>query len=190
MPDKLTDKEIKKALECWSKVACEENCEKCSIGENNCLQLNLEEISLDLINRLQKADEKNKDSIRLLQLAIDQKRRKIVRLEEDNQELQEEVKNLEADNERLFRDNQKVLSNWLWGNKKHKTDYLKQLKAEAYKEFAELVLEDIYEDNELYEKCVKGLCSKEYQQGYAEKNDSIVQHIKNRLKELVGDKDG
>ena len=53
MPNKLTDAEIKKALECWSKVACEENCEKCSIGANNCLQLNLEEISLDLINRQQ-----------------------------------------------------------------------------------------------------------------------------------------
>ena len=164
MPDKLTDSDIVKALECCSSgdTNC---CNKCPLdkecGVSIPIMEELMKYALDLINRLQAENEKNKDTIRLLQLALDQKRRKIVRLEEDNQELKEEVKNLEADNERLFRDNQKVLSNWLWGNKKHKTDYLKQLKSEAYKEFANKIDEIFKRYAHLHKYADKARSSKE-----------------------------
>jgi hypothetical protein len=53
------------------------------------------------------------------------------------------INRLQAENERLFLENQKLISVMLWGNKKDKKNLLKQIKAEAYKEFAELVQGEI-----------------------------------------------
>ena len=54
MPDKLTDNEIVKALECCSKPVGE-NCKECPLHLTDCLKVNIEELALDLINR-QKAE--------------------------------------------------------------------------------------------------------------------------------------
>lgn len=47
------------------------------------------------------------------------------------------INRLQAENERLFADNQKFLNVMLWGSKKNVKNLLSQIKAEAYKEFAE-----------------------------------------------------
>jgi hypothetical protein len=60
------------------------------------------------------------------------------------------INRLQAENERLFADNQKYLSVILWGNKKHKKDCIKQIKAEAYKEFAEILCDDWIKDEDEY----------------------------------------
>ena len=61
MPDKLTDNEIIKALECCTK--CNSDCEKCEI-KDFCEEQNSEinKAILDLINRLQAENEKLKKS--------------------------------------------------------------------------------------------------------------------------------
>ena len=53
MPDKkLTDAEIVKVLECCSKPVGE-NCKECPLHLTDCLKVNIDELTLDLINRLQ-----------------------------------------------------------------------------------------------------------------------------------------
>jgi hypothetical protein len=47
------------------------------------------------------------------------------------------INRLQAENERLFLENQKFLSVMLWGNKKNKKNFLKQIKTKAYKECIE-----------------------------------------------------
>ena len=151
----------------------------------------------DLINRLQKADEKNKDSIRLLQLAIDQKRQKILRLEEENRDLQEEVKNLEAENKDLIKDNQSlkaeierlkdrvnkqglvaqiVIDDDKLENIKDEClerieCNIKEIKAEAYKEFVERLKEKLFDPVETW----------------ITSNVVREEDIDNLLKELVGE---
>ena len=63
MPDKLTDNEIKKALECCCGI--EHDCDKCPYEENNeCGELNgILKDALDLINRLQAENERLKNTI-------------------------------------------------------------------------------------------------------------------------------
>ena len=139
MPDKLKDSEIVKALKyCTNNDECGTDCPCFSEQKSMCGNYNgLLKQTLDLINRLQAENEKNKDSIRLLQLALDQKRRKIVRLEEENQELR-------AENE----EQEKAIINALHQMKEVRLT----AKAEAYKEFAERlkrITEHIY-----YEPCI------------------------------------
>ena len=63
MPDKkLTDNEIVKALECCSKPVGE-NCKECPLHLTDCLKVNIEELALDLINRLQAENEELKSAI-------------------------------------------------------------------------------------------------------------------------------
>ena len=71
MPDKkLTDKEIVKVLECCSKPVGE-NCKECPLHLTDCLKVNIDELTLDLINRLQAENEKNEKIIRLADMAIE-----------------------------------------------------------------------------------------------------------------------
>lgn len=47
--------------------------------------------------------------------------------------------------------------------------------------------EAIIQENDLYVKCAKNLLSTDYQQGYEEKNNTIVKCIDNLLEEKVGE---
>jgi hypothetical protein len=114
MPNKkLTDSEIVKALECCKNGKCEDDC-PFSVDREKCFKL--DDLVLDLINRLQ-AENKN--------------------LQERNVILKGLVDTQKAENESLFLENQKLLSTMLWGNKKDKKNLLNQIKTEAYKEFAD-----------------------------------------------------
>ena len=57
MPDKLTDLEIVKALECCSKPVSE-NCKECPLCSTDCMEVDIEKLALDLINRLQAENER------------------------------------------------------------------------------------------------------------------------------------
>ena len=61
------------------------------------------------------------------------------------------------------------------------------IKAEAYKEFAEKVKEWLCKENELYISCAKNMLSKDFQNGYEQKNDFVIKLIDTLLKELVGE---
>ena len=88
------------------------------------------------------------------------------------------INRLQAENERLFADNQKYLSVMLWGNKKHKKDCIKQIKAEAYKECIEKVKEN---SNKMDLVCSGALVKRDY---------TITEEtLDNLSKELVGDAD-
>ena len=153
----LKDSEIVRALENEIHLAEYVDSDYCSNTEVSLLKS-----TVDLINRLQKADGKNKDNIRLLQLAIDQKRRKIIRLEEDNQELK-------AENERL----EKEFDIMRFTTAKR---WVKEAKAEAYKEFAER-LKEKSKKTEIV--CSGALITTNY--SISDKN------FNNLLKELVGE---
>ena len=121
MPNKLTDAEIKKALENITSGGIS------PVGKYIITEHTLKD-ALDLINR-QQAENK-----RLSTLAeLGNKRA------DDYRVMRDRALKAEAENERLFADNQKYLSVMLWGNKKHKKDCIKQIKAEAYKECIEKV---------------------------------------------------
>ena len=111
MPDKkLTDNEIKKALECCVNNT-NENCNKCVCSGSNvsCVDVLLTN-ALDLINRLQAENERLKKSNRNW-------RRKVQRLR----------KKVEVEIDKLNAEKNDVMY------------YKDQIKAEAYKEFAERV---------------------------------------------------
>ena len=130
MPNKPTDKEIVKALECCNNC----DCGGCPcLAESGCKDIDYAEI-LDLINRLQ------------------------------------------AENERL-RANEEMAEGY--------ADALEErAKAEARKEFAERLKEIMCQDNEIYIACAKNMLSKDFQRGYEEKNDDVIKHIDNLLKEM------
>lgn len=91
------------------------------------------------------------------------------------------INRLKAENERLSQFCGVLLRN---GGELFKE--IETAKAEVYKECLEELLDRIFEDNDLYERCAKGMCHQEYQQGYAEKNDQIIRHIQNLLKRNGG----
>ena len=64
------------------------------------------------------------------------------------------------------------------------------IKAEAIKEFAERLKEALVQENELYKSCAKNMLSEDFQRGYEEKNDSVIKHIDNLVKEMVGAENG
>ena len=118
MPDKkLTDNEIIKALECCSKPVSE-NCKECPLCSTDCMEVDIEKLALDLINRLQ---EKNSN------------------LTSDLTSLQNNLTSLQAENERL-KDHIKEGINLA----KQLPEMVSLAKAEAYKEFAERLKKEIF----------------------------------------------
>ena len=96
MPDKLTDKEIVKALElCGSEYECHNGCPYYNNGQFKCRDLSIYRDALDLINRLQaKAiKEQNKNS---------KLRNERNRLQAQNKDLAETVHNLTIEKDALF----------------------------------------------------------------------------------------
>ena len=106
------------------------------------------------------------------------------------------INRLQAENERLKND----LAISRKETKRYKNSYqqcayeremflneLNDAKAEAYKEFAEKLKENVCGDYEIYEKCSKNMRSFDYQQGYADYNNRLVWYIDNLLKELVNE---
>ena len=68
-----------------------------------------------------------------------------------------------------------------------RTAIVENAKKNALKEYVERLKENIAKENNLYTQCAKNLLSKEYQNGYEERNDSIVLLIDSLLKEMAGD---
>lgn len=96
MPDKLTDKEIVKALEICSKYTDVRNCENCPL-KPNCDVNVLETLSLDLINRLQAENEKNENIIRLADKTIATQNANIDRLNYENLQMIASIKHLKSE---------------------------------------------------------------------------------------------
>ena len=126
MPNKLTDTEIKKALECCSEPYCNDNqcpLHKNTINTKDCIT-QLSTNALDLINRLEGEKEKNENIIRIADKTI-------ATLDAENESLKAEVERLRDNNNLLTEAGQE------W-QRRYKT-----AKAEAYKEFAELIKEQM-----------------------------------------------
>jgi len=186
MPDKkLTDSEIVKALEIFVNsvgkgfIFANVDIKKDGINEFKHIDLSYDEI-FDLINRLQ--DENNR--------AVDLIFSKNEIIENQKAEI-ERLKNIllcfmEALGKVRKVDDIEEISLIPIMSELNK-QYRENLKAEAYKEFAERLKETMCQENELYEKCVKDMLSFDYQRGYAECNDRFVWCIDNLLKELVGE---
>ena len=158
MPDKLTDKEIVKTLEC---CAVGHSCKgKCPLDDDNdsvkiCTST-LSKSALDLINR-QKEDlaKKDKELLEALKYSAVYKTKVI--------DSEKEINRLQAENERLKAEIK--FSDYL------EYETTNQIKAEAYKEIIGFL-----EKRLAYKMLIT-------QTGY----ECAIIEIKNRLKELVGD---
>ena len=98
MPDKLTDAEVKKALECCSEPYCNDNqCPlyKNTINTKDCIT-QLSTNALDLINRLEGENKKNENIIRIADKTI-------ATLDAENESLKAEVERLKKVEERHMR---------------------------------------------------------------------------------------
>ena len=153
MPNKLTDNEIKKALEECPKNVRNRNCKSClyTTAEKFCLDRLMED-ALDLINRLQAKVEKN-DKVEYF--------------------ADKTIATLQAENERL-RNAYKQCA-WERDMVMEQDEYnCKLAKAEAYKEFAERLHEElrIYGIKDKFNKSV------------------FLNVVDNAKKELVGEDNG
>lgn len=158
MPNKLTDSEIKKALECCletSGVNCGKcpYCDNCVTDENTSLMMT---DALDLINRLKEKIEK------LLY--------RNARLDVENNELQLEIKSCNAEIERLKNTLDDILDRQAILVERSE----KYAKAEAYKEAFEKVKEEL-----------KNIAKIDWQGGYYYLIGEAF--FDNLLNELVGD---
>ena len=166
MPNKLTDAEVKKALECCSEPYCNDNqcpLHKNTINTKDCIT-QLSTNALDLINRLEGENKKNETIIRFADKTIESLKAEVERLKREL--------NLVIENSLSTRfphcvlcDDTAILTKNLEGYDK----FIADIKAEAYKEFAERLREK-----------TKWLFS----------SVSINNEIDNLLNELVGDGDG
>ena len=141
MPDKkLTDSEIVKALECCANYK-HTKCKGCPLGEN-CMNVSICSLALDLINRLQAENEKLRNQTTTYITSIS--------------ELTNEVERLRADRESAMQLAADIIS----------AD--KTLKAEAYKEYADKLAQNL---------------------GFAflRKHESVLVIMESLLKELVGE---
>lgn len=133
MPDKLTDKEIIKALECCSN----DECSKCPFQDGVCSEKDVMKNSLDLINRqeakIERLKEKSREDDKLL-----------------NDRVQEAVNAVSEANQKYVDSLEKRIEDY-----KHLDVILhtaidklaKDLKAEAYKECIEKVKETLPKDD-------------------------------------------
>lgn len=151
MPDKLTDSEIVKA---WEYCATKGNCSSCFLkAEEYCTNI-LKRLTIDLFNRLQEENERLKEVKEHIKFLINSR---------DYECLTSEIYN---------EDFQKTL--------KHLHDNI-NIKAEAYKEFAELLhcqCEGII--NQPHNENVRPISWKVAYEEFDEKVDNL-------LKEMVGD---
>ena len=173
----LTDNEIKKALE--DKIEFE------NFDENGYAVVDIEKLknALDLINRLQARSKSQGEKIVIQKGCIDWQAKEINRLQAENERLLKfekiagdtierqgaEIERLESLSERLGDD-----VNWKADYIYELEDNLKTAKAEAYKEFAEILIKSL-----MFELDLKGWQSKK-----------ALQVTNDTLKELVGDGSG
>ena len=83
---KLTDNEIIKVLECCSKPVGE-NCKECPLHLTDCLKVSIEELALDLINRLQAQNKDLAETIHNLTIEKDALFDKAEELKVENEKL-------------------------------------------------------------------------------------------------------
>ena len=95
MPDKLTDAEVKKALECCSTYHDVRSCKNCPL-DGKCEPNLLEQYALDLINRREGENKKNENIIRIADKTI-------ATLDAENESLKAEVERLKKVEERHMR---------------------------------------------------------------------------------------
>ena len=160
MPDKITDNDIKKALECCSKPHGE-GCNECPLHLTNCLNIDNGQLALDLINRLEAERDNLKESRdRWKQIAED--------FDKASRNTEKEIEGLQAENERL--------------KKGWKADILltENTKAEAYKEFADRLKKEIIEAKYQY-------IDTPYARACNQVADWCVNLCDNIFKEMVGE---
>lgn len=92
---KLTDAEVKKALECCSTYHDVSSCQNCPL-DGKCEPNLLEQYALDLINRLEGENKKNENIIRIADKTI-------ATLQAENESLKAEVERLKKVEERHMR---------------------------------------------------------------------------------------
>ena len=99
-----------------------------------------------------------------------------------------------AEIERYERENNEKFDKWKLLDERTKEWYAELyeeakvvVRAEAVKEFVEMLKEQMCQENELYKSCAKRMLPKDYQQGYEEKNDNVIRLIDNLVKEMAGD---
>lgn len=166
MTDKLTDKEVVKALECRVKDKCPEcpyfhsyPCDKCR---------NMQTDALDLINRLQEKDETRHKVFETKCEELEIAKAEIERLKPFEDKIAEYKSHIRVEDMLVFANS---LEEWL--------EFCDNLKAGAYKEFAENYGKLIWELKNEYLK--KG--------NLAYASALVFSHTKlqNFLKELVGE---
>lgn len=188
MPDKLTDAEVKKALECCAlcKECCEtEECQYYMDNGNICDNISLATDALDLINSLETENEKNENIIRIADKTIATLNAEIRHLDQESDILRADVENLNricdevnAENESLKAEVER-LNNNISAMSTTLSTSARATRHEAYKEFAE----------RLKEKKRKMLDYDEA--GFSSKITVVsIEEIDNILNELVGDTDG
>lgn len=171
----MTDNEIIKALECSA-----EWIEQHGRNTNTGIAVICRQ-ALDLINRQQAEIEKlNVDLVGMrgacnyYKMNYDNAKAEIKRLKKEN-----EILSINADT--AFQD----------GLNEAQGLYAEEVKAEiiseAIKEFAERLKEALVQENEIYKSCAKNMLPKDFQEGYEEKNDNVIRHIDNLVKEMVGE---
>lgn len=54
-------------------------------------------------------------------------------------------------------------------------------------DFAEVLIATLVQENELYESCASRMLPEDFQRGYEAKNDSVINHIRYIVEEMVGE---
>ena len=161
--NKLTDREIVKALECCGEMECS----KCPMNYDDCEERdfdNLVKRAIPIFNRLQAENERLRKELETEKNQVIRLESQIGRLLSMNQAKLDTIHDLQEEN------------NWY-------NETLNTTKAEAYKEFAERLKNEIISDTAYG-------CDTNQHTGYYDyqiKIGDIPEYIDNLLKELVGD---
>ena len=175
MPDKLTDSEIVKALECCADYK-NTKCKGCPL-EESCVDNNICGLALDLINHLQEQNEHYSHNVKEMTNSIRNYQKALEQAKAENGRLKREIEDLESVQEispeaKYLVDTKadKVISLLTELNKSQE-----QIKAEAVKEFW----------NKLKSHSRK-MQSSDFSGEFWDKA-ILVEDIDNLLKEMVGD---
>ena len=146
MPDKLTDNEIIKALECCYTYDVL-FCDKCPFQEE-CAEINLGQLAIDLINRLQAENESLKAEVDDWKAIAEGYQKQF---EDCYERKQAEIENLQKNFEEASND--RFIYKIRWAKAEARVD---KAKAEAYKEFAERLHKElrIYGAKDTFNKLV------------------------------------